>query len=97
MVGIGRARLGLSLNRSGARASAWHARQGQGPSGSAAPALLLGQMGLAEPGGLTAGPGAVQAGIWSGRGLGPLGKEVFLFFLNTFQCISNSKKVHKIL
>jgi hypothetical protein len=41
----------------GGRSPAWHARQGQGPSGGAAPARLLSQMGLAGPGGLAAGPG----------------------------------------
>jgi hypothetical protein len=37
-------------------------------------------MGLAGPGGLAAGWGAVRARIGSWRGLGPLGKEEFFFF-----------------
>jgi hypothetical protein len=48
--------------------------------GGAAPALLLGQMGLAGQGGLAAGPGCGASADGSGRGLGPLGKEEFFFF-----------------
>jgi hypothetical protein len=49
-------------------------------------ALLLGQMGLAGPG---CGASANRVGPWA-RPVRE--RRVFLFFLNTFQCISNSRK-----